>query len=87
MDAQIGLSDALRWVFPTTVSSYLQFRGWIRQETCATEVQQHLIRDNACHKCRFHFGLSLGRSCSQRAMQIRPQALSPGALSRPQLLP
>ena len=39
MDAPIGFADALRWVFPTTVASYLPFRGWIRQETCATEVQ------------------------------------------------
>ena len=28
-DAQIGFADALRPVIPTTVSSYLQFRGWI----------------------------------------------------------
>ena len=33
MDAQIGFSDALRWVFPTMVPSYLQCRGWICQET------------------------------------------------------
>ena len=33
MDALIGFADALRRVFPTTVSSHLQFRGWIRQET------------------------------------------------------
>ena len=30
-DAQIGFADALRSVIPTTVSSYLQFRGWICQ--------------------------------------------------------
>ena len=29
----IGFADALRRVFPTTVASYLAFRGWIRQET------------------------------------------------------
>ena len=28
MDAQISSTDALRRVLPTTVSSYLQFRGW-----------------------------------------------------------
>ena len=33
MDAQIGFADALWRVFPTTVSSHLQFRGWIFQET------------------------------------------------------
>ena len=32
MDAQIGFGDALRRVFPTTVASYLEFRGWVRQE-------------------------------------------------------
>ena len=30
---QISSTDALRRVLPTTVSSYLQFRGWICQET------------------------------------------------------
>ena len=30
---QISSTDALQRVFPTTVSSYLQFRGWICQET------------------------------------------------------
>ena len=29
----IGLADALQRVFLTTVVSYLQFRGWICQET------------------------------------------------------
>ena len=33
MDGQIGFVDALQRVFPMTVSSYLQFRGWICQET------------------------------------------------------
>ena len=32
-DAQIGSADALRRIFPTALASYLQFRGWIRQET------------------------------------------------------
>ena len=32
MDTQIGFADALRRVFPTTVASYLEFRGWVRQE-------------------------------------------------------
>ena len=32
-DAQIGFDDALRRVFPATVTSYLAFRGEIRQET------------------------------------------------------
>ena len=33
MDAQIGFAKALRWFLPTTLASYLQFRGWIRQDT------------------------------------------------------
>ena len=33
MDAQIMSAKALQRVFPTTVASYLQFRGWICQET------------------------------------------------------
>ena len=33
MDVQIGFADALRWFLPTTLASYLQFRGWIRQDT------------------------------------------------------
>ena len=33
MDTGIGFADALQRVFPTTVSSYLPFRGWICQET------------------------------------------------------
>ena len=33
MDTGIGFADALQRVFPTTVSSYLPFRGWIYQET------------------------------------------------------
>ena len=32
-DAPFGLADALRRIFPTVLASYLQFRGWIRQET------------------------------------------------------
>ena len=32
-NAQIGSADALRRIFPTALASYLQFRGWIRQET------------------------------------------------------
>ena len=32
MDAQIRFADVLRRVFPTTVASYLEFRGWIHQE-------------------------------------------------------
>ena len=37
--AQIGFADALRRVFPTTVASELQFRGWVHQETRANGVQ------------------------------------------------
>ena len=33
MDAQIMSAKALQWVFPTTVVSYLEFCGWIRQDT------------------------------------------------------
>ena len=33
MDTQIRFADALQQVFPTTVASYLRFRGWIHQET------------------------------------------------------
>ncbi len=29
---QIGFVDALQWVFPTTVASYLTFHGSVRQE-------------------------------------------------------
>ena len=32
MDATIGFDGALRRVFPTTVASDLEFRGWVRQE-------------------------------------------------------
>ena len=32
-NAQVRFADALRRVFPTALASYLQFRGWIRQET------------------------------------------------------
>ena len=32
-NAQIGSADALRRIFPTALASYLQFRGWIRQDT------------------------------------------------------
>ena len=43
MDAQISSTDALRRVLPTTVSSYLQFRGWTPRRPCVTGVHQHLI--------------------------------------------
>ena len=33
MGAQIGFVDALRRVFPTTVTSHLGFHSWIQQET------------------------------------------------------
>ena len=33
MRGQIRSTDALRRVLPTTVASYLQFRGWICWET------------------------------------------------------
>ena len=32
MNAQMGLAGTLRRVFPTTVASHLEFRGWVRQE-------------------------------------------------------
>ena len=32
MDAQIGFADALRRVFPRTMASYLELRGWVCQE-------------------------------------------------------
>ena len=33
MDVPIAISDALRWVFLTMVSRYLECGGWICQET------------------------------------------------------
>ena len=33
LDLQTGLADGLRRIFPTGLASYLQFRGWIHQET------------------------------------------------------
>ena len=33
MDAQIMSTDASQRVFPTTLANYLEFCGWIRQET------------------------------------------------------
>ena len=33
MDTQTGFAGASQRVFPTTVASYLQFRGWIYRET------------------------------------------------------
>ena len=37
MDAQIMSAKALQRVFPTTVASYLIFRGWIRQESLSDQ--------------------------------------------------
>ena len=31
-NAQLGFADALQWIFPTTVASYLTFHGSVRQE-------------------------------------------------------
>ena len=33
MDTQTGFAGASQRVFPTTVASYLQFRGWIYRKT------------------------------------------------------
>ena len=33
MDTQTGFASASQRVFPTTVASYLQFRGWIYRKT------------------------------------------------------
>ena len=30
-NAQNRFADALRWVFPMTVASHLEFRGWVRE--------------------------------------------------------
>ena len=38
MDTQIGFAKALWRVFPTTVASYLPFRGWIRRDTLCDQI-------------------------------------------------
>ena len=45
-NAQIGSADALRRIFPTALASYLQFRGWIRQETRCNGMSVHILTGN-----------------------------------------
>ena len=50
-DAPFGLADALRRIFLTVLASYLQFRGWIRQETlCDRSSATFDLRQ--CANCR-----------------------------------
>ena len=37
MDAQIRSTDALRWIFPTVVASYLTSHGSVRQEATGNQ--------------------------------------------------
>ena len=45
MDAQIGVADALRRIFPAALARHLQFRGWIRQEAWCNRMSETFLNE------------------------------------------
>ena len=76
MDALIGFGDALRRLLPTTVVSYLPFRGWICQETFCNgisvtfDLRQRAGRTN----CRLITTVKIDKQgwCSMREARKHP---------------
>ena len=51
-NAQVRFADALQRVFPTTVVSYLEFRGWIHQDTRCNGMSVAVFRNRSIEAMR-----------------------------------
>ena len=86
MDAQIGFAGASRRIFPTALASYLQFCGWIRQETLCDRSSVTFDLRQCDHRGRGHCN-STGRRGSRNSSRHATAQFLTFTLAEPSYLP